>query len=343
MRAAARAGAGALLLATLLGACAPPASSGPVPLAVTPRQGPSSAATPVEIAGVGFDASVTTDYGDGSGTTIRATFAAALVPWDGRAAIALGAVAFTQRRTLAAVVPAGLAPGRYDVSVPDPAGRTGTLPDGFEVTSDAASAVGFQIAPVASQRAGVPFAISVSAVDAGGRVVSGFTGSATLSDDGGTLSPATTGAFVLGRATLDVAVAIPRLADRISAADAGGRTGASNAFDVGPGVPARIAFVAVPAASASSCSAAFELELRDAAGAPAPAPSPVDVLLQSGPPGAVTFHSDAACAAPIASVAVAAGATRAAFHLRGAAPGTASIRAVPALLPSTEASVAIGP
>jgi hypothetical protein len=40
---------------------------------------------------------------------------------------------------------------------------------------------------------------------------------------------------------------------------------------------------------------------------------------------------------------VAAGATRAAFHLRGAAAGAASIRAVPSLLPSTELPVAIGP
>src|SRR5512144_1070207 len=244
-----RPGALALALATLLAACAPPAASGPVPLSVTPRQGGSSAATPVEIAGVGFDASVRTDYGDGSGTTVEATFAASLVPWDGSGAIALEAVTFTQRRTVTAVVPAGLASGRYDVAVTDSLGRTGTLPDGFEVTSDASSAVGFQIATISSQRAGVPFAISLAAVDAAGRVVSGFTGSATLSDDGGTLSPTSTGPFVLGRATVEVAVAMPRLADRIAATDAAGRTGVSGAFDVGPGIPARIAFVAAPAAS----------------------------------------------------------------------------------------------
>jgi hypothetical protein len=343
MRAAPRPGGGALLLAALLGACAPPASSGPAPLAVTPRQGPSSAATAVEIAGVGFDAAVKTDYGDASGTTVQATFAAALVPWDGSAPIALGSPVFTQRRTLAAIVPAGLPPGRYDVAVTDPSGRTGTLPDGFEITSDAASAVAFQIAPVASQRAGVPFAIAVAAVDAAGRVVSGFTGSAALSDEGGTLTPTATVPFVLGRATIEVAVAAPRLADRISATDGAGRAGASNAFDVGPGIPARIAFVAAPAVSASSCSAALELELRDAAGAPAPAVSAVAVLLQSGPPGALSFFSDAACSAPIASIALAPGATRAALHLRGSAAGTASVRAVPDLLPSTELPVAIGP
>ncbi len=344
MTARPRPGARALLLASLLAAaCAPPAASGPVPLAVTPRQGPSSAATAVEISGVGFDASVKTDYANGSGSTLQATFAASLLPWDGSPPVALGTVAFTQARTITAVVPAGLAPGRYDVAVTDPAGRTGVLPDGFEIASDAASAIGFVMAAIPSQRAGVPFAVSIAAVDAAGRVVSGFSGSATLSDDSGTVAPVGAGPFALGRATVDVAIGVPRPANRITANDGAGRAGVSNAFDVGPGLPAAVAFVTAPAASASSCSGAFELELRDAGGAPAPAVAPVAVALQSGPPGALAFFSDAACSAPAPSLAFAAGATRAAFHLRGAAPGTASLRALPDLLPSAETSVPVAP
>ncbi|HET8541217.1 MAG TPA: hypothetical protein VFL83_15185 [Anaeromyxobacter sp.] len=342
MRGRGHPGAGALVL-LLVGACTAPASPGPIPLGVAPALGPSSAATPVEISGVGFDAEVKTDYGDGSGSTLRSTFAVRLLPWGAGAPVEAGSVALTQRRTLAAVVPAGLAPGRYDVAVTDPAGRTGVLPDGFEVASDAASAVAFRIDPIATQRAGVPFAVSVAAVDAAGRVVSGFAGSLSVSDDSGTAAPTTAGPLVLGRAVAQIGVAVPRAADRLTVSDGAGRTGVSNAFDVGPGVAARIAFVAPPAASASSCSGAFELELRDASGAPAPAPATVTVALQSGPPGALLVFSDPACATPIASLAIPPGAARGAFHLRGAAAGTASLRALPDLLPSAETAVAIAP
>jgi hypothetical protein len=148
---------------------------------------------------------------------------------------------------------------------------------------------------------------------------------------------------VLGRATAQVAVAVPRAADRLSVDDGAGRTGVSDPFDVGPGVPARIAFVGSPAASVSSCSPAVEIELRDAGGAPAPALATVNVALQSGPPGALLFFSDAACASPATSIAVAAGATRGAFHLRGAAAGSAWLRTVPDLLPSAETAVPIAP
>lgn len=342
MRARRPPGAGALLL--LLGAaCATPVPPGPVPLSVVPAQGPSAAATPVEIAGVGFDASVKTDYGGGSGSTVQAAFAARLLPWDGSPAIVLSSVAFTQRRTLTAVVPAGLAPGCYDLEVTDPAGRTGILPEGFEVTSSAASAVGFRLAAIPAQRAGVPFAVTLEAVDAAGRVVSGFAGSVALADQSGTASPATAGPFALGRAVAQVAVAVPHAADRLTVDDGAGRTGTSNDFDVGPGVPARIAFAGAVTASATACSPPVELELRDAGGAPAPAVSGASVALQSGPPGALAFFSDAACSTPAAAIVIPAGATRGAFHLRGAAAGSASLRAVPDLLPSAETSVAIAP
>lgn len=334
---------GALALAALLGAgCGSSPSAGPVPLAVTPRAGPSSAPTSVVISGVGFDAAVRTDYG-GSGSTVNAAFAARLQPWDGSAPAELATVALTAERTLTAVVPAGLAPGRYDLAVTDPSGRTGLLPDAFEVASDPASAVGFRVASVPAQRAGVPFAISVSAVDAGGRVVTGFTGSVTLSDASGTAAPASAGPFVLGRAAPLVSIAVPHAADVLTVSDGAGRTGASNAFDVGAGAASGIVFASPPFASASACSPAVELELRDGSGAPVPAPATITIALQSGPPGALLVFSDPACATPAASVAIPAGASRASFHLRGAAAGTASLRAVPDVLPSATASISIGP
>lgn len=331
------------LLLLTLGACSASGPTGPVPLSVVPPQGPASVVTPVEITGVGFDADVKTDYGDGAGSGVQAVFVARLLPWDGSPAVDLSPVALTQRRSLTATVPAGLAPGRYDLEVVDPAGRPGLLPDAFEVTSSAADVVGFRIAGIPPQRAGVPFAVAVEALDAAGRVVSDFSGSVSVADQSGTAFPAAAGPFALGRFQGQVAVAVPHAADRLTVDDGSGRSGISNDFDVGPGIPARIDLVAAPAASASACSAAVELELRDAAGAPAPAVGVVGVSLQSGPPGALLFYSDAACSAPAPSLVIPAGATRGAFHLLGAAPGSASLRAVPDSLPSTEATVSIAP
>lgn len=343
MRARRQKAPGAFLLLLLGAACAPPGPLEPVPLAVVPAQGTPSAATPVEISGVGFDAQVKTDYGDGSGSAVQAVFAARLLPWDGSPPVALSSVVYTQRRTLTAVVPAGLAPGHHDLEVTDPRGRTGILPEGFEVTSSAADAVGFRIAAIPPQRAGVPFAVSLEAVDAAGRVVTGFAGSVAVVDESGTASPAAAGPFALGRAVAQVAVAVPHAADRLTVDDGAGRTGASNVFDVGPGFPARIAFVGAVAASATSCSPPVEVELRDAGGAPAPAVAGASVLLQSGPPGALLFFSDAGCSTPAATLVIPAGATRGAFRLRGAAAGSASLRAVPDLLPSAETAVVIAP
>jgi hypothetical protein len=342
-RSAPAAGAAAL---ALLVACSQPSPGGPVPLGVAPRQGAPSAPVPVEISGVGFDASVKTDYGGGSGV-VRAQFAARLVPWDGGAPAELVNVALVSTTRLTAVVPAGLAPGRYDLVVVDPTGRSGALPDAFEVATTAADVTALRIDPVGAQRAGIPFAVTVSAVDGAGRVVGAWAGSAALRDATGTAVPSTIGPFQLGVARADVTVLAPRAANFLTVDDGAGHAGASNAFDVATGAPAFVAFASPPSASASACSPAFELELRDAAGAPAPAEAQVTVALQPGPPGALATFSDASCAVAAPSVTFAAGAVRAAFHLRAsagaAAAGSARLRAVPDLYPSAETDVPVAP
>jgi hypothetical protein len=164
-----------------------------------------------------------------------------------------------------------------------------------------------------------------------------------VADQTGTAFPALAGPFVLGRLQAQVAVAVPQAADRLTVDDGAGRSGVSNDFDVGPGIPARIDFVGAVAASATACSAPVELELRDAAGAPAPAVTGVGVTLQSGPPGALLLFSDPACSSPASALVIPSGAARGAFHLLGSAPGSASLRVVPDLLPSTEATVPVAP
>ena len=333
-----------LLLLALAAACGDgDAPKAPIPLSVTPSQAPGTAPVPVEIAGVGFTADVQTDYGDGSGSTMDARFQARLLPWDGGAAVDLAPVAMTPRRTLTGTVPAGLAPGHFDLVVVDPGGRSGTLPDAYRVVSADSDAVAFRIDPVPAQRAGVPFAVSIAAVDGAGRVVAAYAGTVIVQDATGTVSPTSAGPLSSGRTTAQVSIGVPQAPNRLTIDDGNGRSGTSNDFDVGPAEPARVDFVAAVSASASACSAPFELELRTASGQPAPATGAVTVALQSGPPGALSFFSDASCSNAAASLVLPAGTTRGAFHVRGAAPGTASLRAVPDLLPSVEMSVTVAP
>jgi alpha-tubulin suppressor-like RCC1 family protein len=94
----------------------------------------------------------------------------------------------------------------------------------------------FTIATVGKQTLGVPFPITVTAVDASGNAVSSFTGTVDLTATGGTLTPATSGAFVNGVWSGNVTVPAAATGMTITATNTGGAgTGFSNAFDVAKG------------------------------------------------------------------------------------------------------------
>src|SRR3990172_8156728 len=106
----------ALLAAAL--ACTPPVG-GPQPTGMTPFQGSGDAPVEVEIAGRGFEARVETDFRDGQGA-LDSGFKAVLAPSGGGVAVPLERVSFTERRTLLATVPTGVAHGLHDLVVTDP-------------------------------------------------------------------------------------------------------------------------------------------------------------------------------------------------------------------------------
>ena len=329
----------------LLAACAKtPPSPGPVPLSIAPAQTTGLAALPVEVRGQGFEASVQTDFTGGGRSALQAAFQIRLLPSGGGAAVALGQVALTAGKTLTAVVPAGLPRGVYDVEVVDPAGRSGVLPRAFRVVTSAENVASFKVDLVESARAGVPFLVSLSALDAQGQVVDGFTGNVTVTDSTGTVAPAGAGPFVLGRLQTRLTVTPVTGADTLAVADALGRSGTSAPFPVIPGPPVALVFAGAPvSASARACSPPISLELRDAQGNAAPAPSPVPVDLQSAPAGSLAFFADASCVAAASTVTVAAGASGATFHFTGATAGPVAIRAVPAGLPSAEQGETVTP
>lgn len=333
----------ALLAPLLLQGCprsTPPA--GPVPLAMVPAQGTGLAPLAVFIVGQHFDAAATTDFAEGS-ATMDAAFQARLLPEAGGAAIPLEAVQLTADRRLQASVPV-IAQGRYALEVTDPAGRVGLLSQAFRVVMPPERLAAFRVERGEIAHAGVPFLVTLTALDGAGAVVDGFTGSVQLTDRTGTLTPATAGPFAVGTKQLQVTVTTLATSDRITADDGAGHSGTTTAFDVIAGPPVAIAFADAPAAVAAGNCATATLALRDSMGFPAPAAAPVSVELQSSPPGGVAFHwGTGACNSPVTAITLAAGASTASFRFVASSAGSADIRVVPSGLPSATHALTVTP
>lgn len=89
------------------------------------------------------------------------------------------------------------------------------------------------------QTAGVSFTIIITAKDAFGNTVTTYTGTNALSDTTGTINPTMSGAFVNGVWSGDVV--INKVANNVKVSTSGGgKTGESNAFNVGAGPPAKL-------------------------------------------------------------------------------------------------------
>jgi len=331
------------LAACLLVACTRAAQpSGPVPLEVTPDRSAAVVPVPLEIVGRDFDARVQTGFDGSEGDELDARFTARLEPAAG-AAVALEDVTYTERRTLRAVAPAGIPRGLYRLVVTDPRGRSGALEQAFRVVAGAERVAGFRVEVLESPRAGVPFGVSLTAIDALGDVVDGFAAAVTLTDLTGSVTPTSVGPFALGRFQGQVVIALRAASDQLIVSDGSGHSGSSPSFDVVAGPPMAVVFPGTPVtAAAGACSPPVEVELRDALGNPAPAEAELISQLQSAPPG-VAFFSDAACTDATVVLTVGGGGTRAAFHFRSAAAGPVTIRVLPASLPGATQTETVSP
>jgi hypothetical protein len=340
----ARTHASLAIFLSLAGGCsAPPSATGPLPVAMTPSQGTGVAPLQVLISGQRFEAAAKTDFEKGS-ASLDPIFRVRLVPEAGGDPVPLEEVRLTERRQLEARVPAGIPRGAYSLEVTAPTGRTGLLPQAFRVLTSAESVVSFRVEPAETAHAGVPFLLSLTAVDGTGLVVDGFASDVQLSDLTGTVAPATSGAFSLGRLSVRVTVASLAAADRITVIDPLGHTGASAPFAVVAGPAVALAFTSAPVTvAAGACSSSVTVELRDAVGIATQAGVAVDVQLQSSPAGSLAFFADASCTAPVAAVSISPGAASTTFRIRGAAAGPVEIRAAPSALPSATQSATIAP
>jgi len=89
----------------------------------------------------------------------------------------------------------------------------------------------FGFSPIGNQRAGVPFAVTITAYDRDDNVVTTFAGAASLSDTTGTLSPPSTGSFTGGVWTGNLTITRAQTGIRVTATS-GSYSGVSNNFDV---------------------------------------------------------------------------------------------------------------
>jgi hypothetical protein len=97
----------------------------------------------------------------------------------------------------------------------------------------------FEFSSIGGQTAGIPFLITITAKDSGGKTVITYSDPNTLSDTTGIISPAFTGAFINGVWMGEVTIS--RVAQGVKiATSGGGKTGQSNSFNVTVGAASSV-------------------------------------------------------------------------------------------------------
>lgn len=319
----------------------------PRPTSIAPDRGSQAAPVPVRIGGEGFNAEVSADFTSGSigDVALDARFQALLGETP------LEDVALQQGGAIAATVPAGLAPGTYDLTVVAPDGRAGRLAQAYRVlgygVAAAVTVAAYRVEPVGAQVASRPFTVVVTALDAAGSVVPDFAGSVSVSDLTGTAVPRRVGLFAAGRWTGTVEVRAPHAADVLTVAGAGGATGRSGPFAVVPAPAAAVRFDTPPASAlAGRCSGPLSLSLADEFGQPTTAAAATPLAVAPAPAAGVALFSDGSCTVPAAGLTVPAGSGAVVFSFTATAAGPLVLSVTPAALPAaaqTETIVAAGP
>lgn len=304
--------------------------------AIVPAEGANDVDVQVEITGAHLEPRLHTDFGTASHSTWNRAFSAALISVDtSLPEVALRNVELQASGALTGTVGAGAARGFYGLRVVDAYGRVAFVPEVYRVVASPTQVAGFRFAPIGPQRPGVPFTVALTAVDADGSVVDGFSSEVDVTDLTGQLGPRRIGPFALGKARAQLSIAALAAADILTVTDALGRTGHSNTFAVQSGLVVELAFLS-PAQTTvvGECSRPVTLEVRDTFGFPAQLEAPLDVELAAAPAQVFNFFSDAACTQGIASVRFENAASQLTFYFRAGVAGSVVLRVVPPLFPS---------
>jgi len=326
----------ALICALLSLNCAEGSGYTPRLSAIVPSEGANDVDVQVEITGAHLEPRLHTDFERASHSQWNRAFSATLISVDATLPnVALTGVELQASGALTGTVGAGAARGFYGLRVVDAYGRVGFAPEVYRVVASPTRVAGFRIAPVGPQRPGVPFTVAVTAVDAEGNVVDGFSSGVEVTDLSGEIDPQRIEPFALGKARAQLSIAALTAADILTVTDALGRTGHSNAFAVQSGLVVELSFVSTPQSTlVGECSRPVTLEVRDTFGFPAQLEAPLDAALAAAPAQSLRFFSDAACAQDISSVRFETSASQLTFYFRAGVPGPVVVRVVPPLFPS---------
>jgi len=323
-------------LGLVLFACADPALPPPAPEAVSPAEGLNRDAQLVRIRG-SFAPRVHTDFSDPEASALDDHFEARL-ELPGRPAVALEAVSLEPEGDLLARVPAGPPMGTYTLVVRGPDGQEGSLANAYRVVSSAEKVATFSFSSAGPQRAGVPFWVTVTAVDTEGERVGGFDQPVHVSDLGGALS-LDTPPFERGQVLVEVQLDRAFAEDVLTAEDAFGHRGNSQPFPVLAGLAASLVVGEVPGElTAGDCVGPIAVELRDARGQPADASAPVSLLSE---PAVEAFYADAGCASPMDALALAVPSATGSFYLRIVEAGALALRVRPQTAPGVVRAVRV--
>ncbi len=313
------------LLCLLLAACTSPSRPAPELHRVVPAAVLSSEQTAGAIEGAGLFAELEDSFWSSEPATLDTGFRVRV----GDVELPAEAVTQVSSERLDVRFPEGLPPGRHDVTVTTPEGRSATRPGALEVVEKSTTTVAIESAPDGSGQpvgmrqldpGGVALELHAIRRDSNRHFIRLEPSTWSLTADVGTLTASTGGGsatFAPLRAGSAFVVATPTdgtpevLTGELRVA------------------PLRVlAFVSPPASGeAGACLGPFVLELRDATGASAPAVLDTPVTLGAQPSG-VTFHPNAGCSeGAMAAVTLPAGAARGTVWLRAPAPGTFTLQA----------------
>lgn len=121
----------------------------------------------------------------------------------------------------------------------------------------------FTIDTITNQVAGTPFSITITAKDALGFTVANYNGLNTVSDLTGTITPASTGTFTAGIATVSLRIT-KSATDVTITTTGGGRSGTSNPFNVDPGALDHFTFANITSPQIAGTSFSITITAQDA-------------------------------------------------------------------------------
>ncbi|MCC6335805.1 MAG: hypothetical protein IT380_17650 [Myxococcales bacterium] len=241
------------------------------------------------------------------GTLALTAASAGLTPAQQQATVVAGAVAALAFTTTAQTRTAGACSAVGTVDVRDALGNASPVASATVVGLSAAPATGFTF----YSDAGCTTAITGVSVPMGG---------------------ATASFYFRGTVAGPVAVT----------ASSAGLLSAQQTHTISPATAAALVFT-TPARSvtAGGCSANLDVQVRDTFGNPVPQGAARAVNLSAAPAAGFTFYSDAACGSATTSVAVGAGASSAAFYVRGTGAGSVTVTAQSTGVTGATQSVAV--